>query len=200
MAAGHVAILVYNYYFEKCKDRAVTQLKQLARTDGLTGLLNHRAFHEALVYELQRTFRYPAPLSLLMIDVDHFKSYNDAHGHPAGDTVLRTLAKLFADVLRTTDQVARYGGEEFAIVLPDTDKNQAIGVAQKLCEMIRAHEFHGASQSQPLGRVTISVGIASSPENGMDAQELVSAADEALYRSKALGRDRVTASPDQVDA
>jgi diguanylate cyclase (GGDEF)-like protein len=174
-------------------ETAVTELEGLARTDGLTSLLNHRAFQESLRGELRRANRQHSQSSLLLIDVDHFKTYNDTHGHPAGDQVLRKIARLFTDALRGSDIVARYGGEEFAVLLLDTDGPHSREVAEKLRRAIRDHIFAGASESQPGGRLTISVGLASHPADAQTPAELLSLADKALYRAKNGGRDQVIA-------
>jgi diguanylate cyclase (GGDEF)-like protein len=160
---------------------ANARLAQLAVTDGLTGLYNHRHFHERLALEVERSGRSGMPLALLMIDVDHFKRYNDKEGHPAGDEVLRQLARVLADGRRVNDIVARYGGEEFAIVLVDTPKLTAYQIAEKLRDRVRG---------QPFG-LTISTGVAVFAEDAADAEGLVRAADAALYRAKAGGRDQV---------
>ncbi len=128
---------------------AVQQLELLASTDGLTGLANHRAFQETLSFELRRSRRTGSPLSVLMIDVDHFKAYNDANGHPAGDQVLVQVAKILRETLRNTDVVARYGGEEFTIILPDTAAEPAKAVALKLREAVRSHPFPVRRRASP---------------------------------------------------
>ena len=171
--------------------QAVDELENLARTDGLTQLTNHRTFHEQLAAEIRRSERSNAPLTLLMIDVDHFKKYNDTHGHPAGDAVLKRVAQILKDNLRTTDLVARYGGEEFAILLIDTPLSFGAKVAAKLRNTIRRTEFSGAEESQPAGRVTISVGMAGWPMHGKHPTALMEAADKALYEAKHAGRDQV---------
>jgi diguanylate cyclase (GGDEF)-like protein len=169
---------------------ANARLAQLAVTDGLTGLYNHRHFHERLTLEVERSQRSGLPLSLLMLDVDHFKQFNDTFGHPSGDEVLRQLARVLADARRANDVVARYGGEEFAVILVDTAKFTAAKVAERVRERISSHRFnHG--DSQPGGRVSISVGVGSFPDDAGDAEALVRAADDALYGAKRAGRDRV---------
>jgi diguanylate cyclase (GGDEF)-like protein len=173
---------------------AVEQLELLANTVGLTGLANRRSFQETLSFELRRSKRTHSPLSVLMIDVDHFKTYNDANGHPAGDQVLVQLAKILRETLRNTDVVSRYGGEEFTILLPDTAAEPARAVAQKLRDTVRAYPFPGAGESQPEGRVTISIGVATAPADGDTAISIVIAADRALYVAKGLGRDQVAAA------
>lgn len=166
------------------------RLERLATTDGLTGLRNHRFFQETLEFELKRAARHPRPLTLCMLDVDHFKQFNDTHGHPAGDEVLRTVARLLEQRLRSTDIVARYGGEEFAVVLLDTDREGSLALAASLCEVVREARFDGA-ETQPLGGLTISVGVATFPDDGEDRATLIRRADAALYAAKRQGRDRV---------
>jgi len=171
--------------------QAVDELENLARTDGLTQLTNHRTFQEQLAVEVRRSERSQTPLTMLMIDVDHFKKYNDTHGHPAGDAVLKQVASILKDNLRTTDLVARYGGEEFAILLIDTPLSFGAKVAAKLRNTMRRTQFSGAEKSQPGGRVTISVGMAGWPMHGKTAASLLEAADKALYEAKRAGRDQV---------
>ena len=171
--------------------RAVARLADIAKTDGLTGLLNHRSFQEKLGLELQRCLRQEHPLSIVMIDVDHFKSYNDMHGHPAGDFVLKEVSRIFRENLREVDVVARYGGEEFAIVLLDTPKGAAGLVAEKLRLAVQDHDFPHAADSQPQGRMTVSLGVASFPDDGLSPAELVETADLSLYEAKRRGRNRV---------
>ncbi len=169
---------------------ANSRLAQLAVTDGLTGLYNHRHFHERLGLEVERSARNGLPLSLLMIDVDHFKHYNDHHGHPAGDEVLRQIARLLTEGRRANDLVARYGGEEFGVVLVDTAKFTAAKLAERIRERIAGFGFHHAD-AQPLAKISISVGVASFPDDASDADVLVRSADAALYGAKRAGRDRV---------
>lgn len=165
------------------------RLGQLAVTDGLTGLYNHRHFHERLALEVERGQRSGLPLSLLMIDVDHFKQFNDAFGHPAGDEVLRQLARVFGDARRANDVVARYGGEEFAVILVDTPKFTAAKVAERVRERVAAHDF--ADAAPRAGRLSVSIGVATFPDDCADAEALVRVADAALYAAKRAGRDRV---------
>jgi diguanylate cyclase (GGDEF)-like protein len=168
---------------------ANTRLAQLAVTDGLTGLYNHRHFHERLTLEVERSQRSGLPLSLLMLDVDHFKQFNDTFGHPAGDEVLRQLARVLADTRRANDVVARYGGEEFAVILVDTAKFTAAKVAERVRERIAGHDFTEAAPRA--GRISASFGVATFPDDGADAEHLVRAADTALYAAKRAGRNRV---------
>ncbi len=201
LSAKNQALLEMNRELEaKISERtfelaeANTRLAQLAVTDGLTGLYNHRHLHERLALEVERSGRNGLPLSMLMIDVDHFKHYNDTNGHPAGDDVLRQLARTMRDGRRANDFVARYGGEEFAVVLVDTPKLTAVQVAEKLSDQVRSHPFRHAAD-QPGGHLTISVGVASFPNDASDADKLVRCADMALYEAKRSGRDRVVLAP-----
>ncbi|MBJ7455612.1 MAG: diguanylate cyclase, partial [Thermoleophilia bacterium] len=160
------------------------QMTTLASTDHLTGLWNRRAFQERLAAELERARRYERPMSLVMLDIDHFKRINDEHGHPVGDRVLIEVAsRLFATV-REGEVVARVGGEEFAWILPETDGDGAVAAAERVRTAIAAETFTG------VGRLTVSLGVCDLDE-GETASELVRLADRALYWAKAGGRDRV---------
>ncbi|WP_419758971.1 sensor domain-containing diguanylate cyclase [Acidisoma sp.] len=166
-------------------------LAEMARTDWLTGLLNRRGFDDSLVREWRRCYRNGKPISLMMLDADHFKAYNDRFGHQAGDGVLRALgACIVANIRRPGDVAARYGGEEFTVVLPDTDTSGA----GKIAEAIRAGVEALAIPHVEDGRsVTVSVGVSTAtPEQLLTAEDLLAAADAALYDSKAAGRNRVT--------
>lgn len=169
---------------------ANTRLAQLAVTDGLTGLFNHRHLHERLALEIERSARNGLPLSLLMIDVDHFKNYNDRNGHPAGDELLRQLARIMGDGRRANDFVARYGGEEFAIVLVDTPKFTAAQVAERLRIQVADYPFEHR-EAQPDGLLSISIGVSSFPDDAVESESLVRIADESLYQAKREGRNRV---------
>jgi len=172
--------------------RLYGEQSRLAVTDGLTGLYNHKHFHEALAAEVNRARRYGHPISLILVDIDHFKSYNDAWGHQAGDAMLRTLAGVFKAAARENDLVARYGGEEFAFILPQTDKRQATALAKRLCRTVERRRFEG-EELLPGGRLTVSLGVAAYPEDVMQAPDLVGRADLSLYRAKNLGRNQVQA-------
>ncbi|MGJ7043083.1 diguanylate cyclase (GGDEF)-like protein/PAS domain S-box-containing protein [Shinella sp. BE166] len=170
------------------------RLAELAETDGLTGLLNRRAFDTILAQEIAAAGRGEGPLSLLLLDVDRFKAFNDTYGHTAGDDCLRAIAECLRAVAhRPTDRVARYGGEEIALILPDTPEEGALTLAHKLRNRIRALEIaHTGSEK---GIVTASIGVATLTNHtiGPDAGRLVLRADEALYLAKASGRDLVRA-------
>jgi diguanylate cyclase (GGDEF)-like protein/PAS domain S-box-containing protein len=171
---------------------AADQLQHLVRTDGLTGLLNRRAFDEAMETEIARSARAAGPMSLLLIDVDRFKLFNDEYGHPAGDDALRLVAKHLRGALkRPADMAARYGGEEFAAILPDTDEDGAYLVAEAFRRSLADAKLpHRGSERLFL---TASVGVATyMPDNlHRSAAEIIQIADEALYSAKAAGRDRV---------
>ena len=173
-------------------EEANRQLEQLATVDGMTGLRNFRYFRSFLDQELHRSLRTGAPISLLMIDVDHFKNYNDTHGHPAGDEVLRQLAGILTSRLRAIDLPCRYGGEEFAVVLLDTNKSRAVAVADELRHTVATTPFAN-EHTQPGGRLSISVGVATSLIDAKKADVLIEHSDKALYRAKRAGRDRVIA-------
>ncbi len=165
-------------------------LKELTIRDGLTGLYNHRHFQETLALEISRSKRYAKTFSLVFLDVDFFKQYNDTHGHLQGDVVLVGLSNLLSDGLRKSDVAARYGGEEFVLLLPETSKEHAFILAENIREKIAAHPFPGR-ETQPQGMVTVSIGIAVFPEDGNDSSTLLHHADEALYQAKNAGRNRV---------
>ncbi len=170
---------------------AYQAIEALAVTDPLTRLANRRRFDQALTSEWRRGMRERQPLSLLLIDVDFFKAYNDTYGHLRGDSCLKQLAEAALDVVtRPGDLVARFGGEEFAIVLPNTESEGALQVAEQVCAALRCRNL--AHSASPLGLVTISVGCATMvPAMGQHAPSLIQKADDALYAAKRSGRDRV---------
>jgi len=169
---------------------ANSALKELAVKDGLTSLYNHRHFQEALAQELSRSNRYGKQCSVVFMDVDNFKNYNDSHGHPEGDRLLKSLSQILVSHLRCTDLAARYGGEEFVLLLPETAKEGALRIAEGVRLRVEEEPFPGRER-QPLGRVTVSLGVASYPEDGADAAALLACADQLLYRAKHEGRNRV---------
>lgn len=158
-------------------------------TDELTGLHNFRYFQTVLGTELERARRYGKQVSILVLDIDHFKKYNDTHGHPMGNMVLKSVAAAMKETLRNVDVLARYGGEEFVALLPETGRDQARRAAERIREAIDACEFPGA-ETQPEGRVTVSIGGAGFPEDAKVARDLLAKADKALYAAKAAGRNR----------
>ena len=159
------------------------QLKQLATHDEMTGLLNHRYFQKRLKSEILRAKRYPKNISLLFIDLDYFKMYNDTNGHLAGDRLLKTLGALLRKSLRSTDIVARYGGDEFVVILLETPKSQARRIAAKLHKRVADFPF-AQSQGMPGGGITVSIGVATYPEDGTTSDTMPHHADQRLYDNK----------------
>ncbi|MCS6776342.1 MAG: diguanylate cyclase [Chloroherpetonaceae bacterium] len=169
------------------------RLEALATVDGLTGIYNHRTFQERLTEEYHRFLRHGMPLSLILMDVDHFKKYNDTFGHPEGDRVLRQVAHLLQANSRSTDFVARYGGEEFAVLMPTTDAEGALRAAERLRSAIEQAEW-------PLRPVTGSFGVATLVNYDQTPDALIAAADRALYLSKQRGRNCATHARDLDDS
>ena len=165
-------------------------LKQLASIDALTGLANRRILDEKIAEEAARSQRNGTPLSLLLIDVDHFKSFNDTYGHPAGDKCLQTIARCIREVLRRpADLAARYGGEEFAAVLPETDEDGAFQLGQAIRAQLLSQAIQHSGSAHRL--VTVSIGAATTRAGTLDVAQLLARADEALYGAKAAGRNRI---------
>ena len=173
------------------KDRADDLNRQLATRDELTGLANRRSLNEVLASEWARAKRSGQPLALAMIDIDHFKRYNDHYGHQAGDECLKRIARdIQMNARRTGDLAARYGGEEFLLILPDADAAVALRLAEGLRKSIESLDLPHAHS--PAGKVTVSVGVAALDDACYpDAESLLRAADDALYRAKDLGRNQV---------
>jgi diguanylate cyclase (GGDEF)-like protein len=170
--------------------RLYHRTKELSYRDSLTGLFNRRYFEETLAQEIRRAERYKMPLTLIMVDIDHFKRYNDTHGHPKGDEVLKDVSTILLKNTRQVDVVARYGGEELVLILPLTPKEPALLVAEKLRRAIEEAPVPG-EQILPERRLTISLGVATYPSDATTAAGLVLAADRALYQAKQGGRNRV---------
>jgi diguanylate cyclase (GGDEF)-like protein len=160
------------------------ELERLSTTDALTGLSNRRHLMNLLTHEIERAKRAGQPFSILMLDVDHFKKYNDAHGHQAGDEVLARVSAMLRNSIRPYDCAARYGGEEFLVMLSATSLDRAKESAERIRKQVRAEEFEG-------GLVTISIGVAEYPSQGDTAKSVIGQADAALYEAKRAGRDRV---------
>lgn len=168
----------------------VANVERQAVTDGLTGLFNYRYFRAMLEQEFKRAVRYKRPLSMLMIDIDYFKHYNDTNGHRMGDEVLYVVATLLKQACRDVDFLVRYGGEEFAILLPETTVDEAYAVAERIRSSIAEHPFPNGP-SQPGGKLTVSIGISGYPGDAHSNIELVDYADAALYSAKRLSRNRI---------
>ena len=166
--------------------------KKLSTVDDLTDLYNFRAFKQTLETELKRHARYNRPMNLLMIDVDNFKKVNDNFGHLVGDQVLKQMAELLKKSVRACDYLARYGGEEFAVILPETTENEAYMVGERIVLTINEYKFETADVG-PIGKLSVSVGLAAFPQDAVKPQELIKKADQALYRGKKLGKNRICA-------
>ena len=217
-------------------EQARERLRQLAITDGLTGLYNHRYLKEHLEQELLRANRHQSRVSVVMLDIDHFKKFNDIFGHPAGDTILRTIARLLKDNIRKIDIAARYGGEEFCLVLIETNKAAATVAAEKVRRLVEAHQFDISNDGHPASNfspglaplagwtpsagvetqlaelatatsadghsppgnhfafnhhLTISMGVATFPDDAIALSQLIEVADQRLYKAKKQGRNQV---------
>lgn len=163
--------------------------EELTISDELTGINNFRYFIKKLEEEKRRASRYDLPLSLIMIDIDHFKKLNDRHGHESGNLVLKKLAKIIQKCIRDVDIFARYGGEEFAVILPQTPQKVANKIGERIRKQVEKAEFLNINHETI--NITVSIGLSSYPENGFSEEELVSVADQALYRAKGEGRNKV---------
>jgi two-component system cell cycle response regulator len=184
--ANQVAISLQNAHMYQA-------LEEQATTDGLTGLVNHRTFQERLSGMLGRADRHKFPVSLILTDIDHFKKVNDTHGHPVGDEVLRRVAAILGASARKIDIVARYGGEEFAIVLEATDRTGARQLAERIRTDVAQQMFQS---SQGTFQVTLSLGVASYPEDAPAKDAVIARADQSLYAAKHAGRNRTVCAAD----
>ncbi len=194
IAATLIFIAAYiTKYLLKSKDYEHTY--KLAVTDGLTEMYNHRYFQEQMIMNVENVTRYGGNFSLILIDIDFFKKFNDKHGHQSGDAVLRQVAQTIKKNIRTSDIACRYGGEEMSIILTNTNKDDAKIVAKKVWSAVRERKFELADGNW--ANVTISVGVASMPNNGSNPQELIDYADKCLYVAKQNGRDQVVSEINQ---
>jgi diguanylate cyclase (GGDEF)-like protein len=190
---GSTTILKFSYQ-DKLDEMFQRQMSESALRDGLTKAFNKRYFTERLDSEYTYAVRHDSPLTLLFLDIDHFKRINDVHGHPGGDYVLVELAKVAHGSLRNEDIFARYGGEEFAVISRGTDVAEAEALAERLRRAVEEHGFTYEGKAIP---VTISVGVARAPRAGVgSAAELVALADETMYAAKRSGRNRVCCAAD----
>jgi len=169
------------------------RIKVLTLKDELTGVYNRRKFDQDLKDELNKAIRYVRNLSLLMVDIDFFKKFNDIHGHQIGDAILNRIGTVFNNNMRNTDKVYRYGGEEFAIICTETDQESALIFAERLRRVISEEDFSSTDGAGGESSLTVSIGVANFPANASRYDELIKHADDALYRAKAEGRNRVVA-------
>ena len=207
MNAGALDYLVKSEITPRMLERSLRYALKLGETlealharatrDELTGLLNRREFDRILQEEQERALRFGHALALVMLDIDHFKSINDRHGHPMGDAVLREVSRRLATQVRTVDRVARIGGEEFGLILVQTNRTMALEVAQRICAAMPSEDVRG-NENVALS-VTMSAGVAALPDDARTATDLVAVADKALYAAKAAGRNRAVAF-DQIQA
>jgi diguanylate cyclase (GGDEF)-like protein len=165
--------------------------KEEAITDALTGLYNRRYFFEKAREAAHKAIKHHSPISIFIFDIDHFKKYNDMHGHPEGDYLLKELSRILKENSREGDVTARYGGEEFIVLMPDTDKEGAVLYGEKIRKVIESYSFRHR-EKQPLGYLSVSGGVASFPFDGSSIEAVIRCADEALYESKRSGRNMVT--------
>jgi diguanylate cyclase (GGDEF)-like protein len=169
---------------------AFMETEKLALTDGLTGLYNHRCFHERLKRDMQRAAENAQSLCLLMIDLDHFKICNDVGGHLVGDEVLKAVAATLLQHLKKSDFVARYGGDEFAVILLGLNQAQGQNVAERICASVSGKKFSNG-EVLPHGKLTVSIGVAAYPEDAQTCGDLIARSDQALYAAKHQGRNRI---------
>jgi diguanylate cyclase (GGDEF)-like protein len=190
--ASFAAMAIYN---AKLHNRT----KLMAITDVLTGLHNHRYFKQVFGQELGRAKRYQKSLSIILMDVDDFKKYNDAYGHSTGDAVLKVIGDVILNTIRSVDYAFRYGGEEFVVLLPETKLASALQVAERLRERIETETAAVLADVVPQG-VTVSVGVAAFPDNGVRPKELFNTVDGLLYKAKEQGKNKVYHVTDDVSA
>lgn len=175
------------------------EFREMAIRDGLTGLFNHRYAKERLEQEFDRASRFGRELTVLFIDLDHFKFFNDTHGHQAGDEVLKMLSGLMGEAIRDSDTLARWGGEEFIVIAPETGEDEGCMIAERIRNAVANHQFPNGER-QPLGKVTLSIGVASRTEGMKRPDQLLRRADDAVYCAKDSGRDRTVycSGPEQM--
>jgi diguanylate cyclase (GGDEF)-like protein len=188
--SGSLLAVIETFRDITAQKEAQNLLETLAARDGLTDLLNRRSFDHTVAAEMRRCARDGHPLSLLMIDIDHFKRFNDCFGHLQGDQCLKRVAAALRGILRGGDVAARYGGEEFAVVLPNTDRQGAEAVAERSRRAVQ--DLQIAHPDSPASVVTLSIGVSTGVEPDLSPTDLVASADEALYASKRDGRNRVS--------
>ena len=189
-------------FYVKIEGEHIKKLEELVNKDGLTRVYNHRYFHDTLKEKVALSKKSNKPISMIFVDIDYFKHYNDLNGHQMGDEVLRTIGKILKDNLRENDIAARYGGEEFGIILPDTEEKEAVLIADNIRKIIETTKFEG-EENQPNGLLTVSMGISVYPDKAKDDITLIKSADDALYRAKFFMKNRVetyTSILDEISA
>ncbi len=177
-------------YYVKIENDYRKKLGELANIDGLTGVYNHRFFHESLKEKIVSCKKNQNPISLILLDIDYFKHYNDLYGHQKGDAVLRKIGLILKNNVRIKDIPARYGGEEFTVILPNASEKEAIFIAEEIRLAVERHKFEG-EENQPKGKITVSIGISTFPDKAKNDVELIKSADDALYRAKFFNKNRV---------
>ena len=189
-------------FYVKIEGEHINKLEELVNKDGLTRVYNHRYFHDTLKEKVALSKKSNKPISMIFVDIDYFKHYNDLNGHQMGDEVLRIIGKILKDNLRENDIAARYGGEEFGIILPDTEEKEAVLIADNIRKIIETTKFEG-EENQPNGLLTVSMGISVYPDKAKDDITLIKSADDALYRAKFFMKNRVetyTSILDEISA
>ncbi|WP_461207178.1 diguanylate cyclase [Clostridium sp. DL1XJH146] len=177
-------------FYVKIANEHIEELKNIANVDGLTAVYTHRFFQDALKAKIKSCREENTSMSMIFIDIDYFKHYNDLYGHQCGDDVLRIIGSLLKNFARENDIVARYGGEEFAILLPNTFENEAMEIAERIRKKIEDTYFEG-EENQPNGKITVSMGVSVFPEKAKDEIELIKSADDALYKAKFFNKNRI---------
>lgn len=177
-------------FYVKTESEHIDELQSLVNKDGLTGVYNHRFFCDILKKIIKESENDNKSVSMIFIDIDYFKYYNDLYGHQKGDDILRDIGNILIDNVRTQDIVARYGGEEFAIILPDTKEDEATLIAEGIRKKIEKTNFEG-EENQPNGRITVSIGVSVYPDKAKSDIELIKSSDDALYRAKFFDKNRV---------
>lgn len=177
-------------FYVKIEGEHISRLEDLVNKDGLTGVFNHRYFHDSLKEKIILSEKNGEPISMIFVDIDYFKHYNDLYGHQRGDEVLRTIGNILKKNIRSTDIAARYGGEEFALILPKTTEEQALLIADRIRSVIEKTKFYG-EENQPSGVLTASMGVSVFPVKAKSDIELIKSADDALYRAKFFNKNRV---------
>lgn len=177
-------------FYVKIENDHIKELQSMVNEDGLTGVFNHRFFRDTLREKITSCKKENKPVSMVFIDIDYFKYYNDLYGHQKGDEVLKAIGFILKNTVRKDDIVARYGGEEFAIILPNTTENDALNIAENIRSKIEKTYFQG-EENQPNGKLTVSIGVSIYPNKAKNDIDLIKSSDDALYRAKFFNKNRV---------